>query len=196
MLMQFCVFSLKWFNINPVQHWKKIRSFNVDFDQAFAQNAGFSLVFVSLWCSLIYRVYVLLVFHFVHCIPRVYVIPIVEFCRHPKSLLQETIDPDTSPGSLLSLLAMLLHRYYKLLLRSMLVSKTRLKLHATCGVYVMPVFHCCSWYPQGLCYPHFLTCRFFYMFLQEKIDLDQQICSPGSTFKRRFNVIRVYVCFR
>ena len=34
------------------------------------------------------------------------------------------------------------------------------------------------------------------MFLQEKIDLDQQICSPGSTFKRRFNVIRVYVCFR
>ena len=110
----------------------------------------------------------------VHCIPRVYVIPIVEFCRHPQSLLQETIDPDTSPGSVLSLLAMLLHRYYKLLLRSMLVSKTRLKLHSTCGVYVMPVFHCCSWYPQGLCYPHFLTCRFFFnMFLQEKID-------PGS----------------
>ena len=97
----------------------------------------------------------------VHCIPRVYVIPIVEFCRHPQSLLQETIDPDTSPGSVLSLLAMPLHRYYKLLLRSMLVSKTRLKLHATCGVYVMLVFHCCSWYPQGLCYPHFLTCRFF-----------------------------------
>ena len=148
-------------------------------------------------------------FHFVHCIPRVYVIPrvggeigmqhvgsmllcqlsIVGHCcplypqglcyphcwvlQAPKSLLQETIDPDTSPGSVLSLLAMLLHRYYKLLLRSMLVSKTRLKLHSTCGVYVMPVFHCCSWYPQGLCYAHFLTCRFFYMFLQEKID-------PGS----------------
>ena len=136
-------------------------------------------------------------FHFVHCIPRVYVIPrvggeigmqhvgsmllcqlsIVGHCcplypqglcyphcwvlQAPKSLLQETIDPDTSPGSVLFLLAMLLHRYYKFLLRSMLVSKTRLKLHATCGVYVMPVFHCCSWYPQGLCYPHFLTCRFF-----------------------------------
>ena len=42
----------------------------------------------------------------------------------------------------------------------MLVSKTWWNWHATCGVYVMPVSHCCSWYLHGLCYPHFLTCRF------------------------------------
>ena len=73
----------------------------------------------------------------------------------------------------------------------MLVSKTLWNWRATCGVYVMPVFHCCSWYPQGLCYPHFLTCRFVLhvftrknrpWFAHRGLRLNVGIKPSGSTF--------------
>ena len=73
----------------------------------------------------------------------------------------------------------------------MLVSKTWWNWHATCGVYVMPVSHCCSWYLHGLCYPHFLTCRFVSHVFRRKdrpwfahrgLRLNVGIKPSGSTF--------------
>ena len=150
----------------------KEQSFNMDFVRAFAQNGGFSLVFVSLWCALIYRVYVLHVFHFVHCIPRVYVIPIFGFAGK-QCFKQENIDPEMVCWEFLGLGVISLSNrslyHFRVYFsptcnatagveKNMLVgsaeSKTRMQSVGSMLCQLSIVVHCCPLYPQGLCYPH------------------------------------------